>query len=94
MTKTNVASKSIEKELQRIPNVGSAISSKIVSLGIQSIEQLASSDAEKLYDRLCVMDGVQHDVCLLDVFVSAVEFAKTGSNEPWWEYSRKRKQEA
>ena len=34
---------------------------------------LAGQDPEALYERLCALDGVRHDPCLLDVFTAIVQ---------------------
>ena len=79
------------KELQRIPNIGPSIAQDLIRLKIRSLKDLAGKEPEKLYARLCRMDGVRHDPCLLDVFTAVVKIADGGPARPWWEYSRLRK---
>jgi hypothetical protein len=51
----------------------------------------ARRDPEKLFERLCALDGLRHDPCLLDTFVAAVAYAHGEPARPWWEFSRERK---
>ena len=81
-------------ELLDIPNVGKATMGDLHRLGITKIADLKNKDPQQLYDKLCKLDGVQHDICCLDVFSAAVAFAMNGTCEDWWYYSNLRKQEA
>lgn len=78
-------------ELQTIPNVGPAVARKLARLDVQRVEDLRGRDGEKLFERLCLLDGRRHDPCLLDTFVAAVDYANGGPARPWWEFSRERK---
>jgi hypothetical protein len=44
-----------------------------------------------MYDDLCRRDGVRHDPCLIDVFISIVEFAGGAKARPWWHFTSRRK---
>jgi hypothetical protein len=44
-----------------------------------------------MYDDLCRKDGVRHDPCLIDVFMSLVDFAAGAKARPWWRYTSRRK---
>lgn len=79
------------RALLDIPNVGPATALDLVRLGIASKRALAGRSPERLYRRLCALDGVRHDPCVLDVFASAVAFAEGGPPRPWWEFSAARK---
>jgi hypothetical protein len=80
--------------LTEIPNVGPAVARKLRRLGIQEPCGLRGQDPDELYARLCALDGVRHDPCLLDTFVAAVTVADGGPARPWWEVSRERKARA
>ncbi len=80
-------------ELLDIPNVGKATMGDLHRLGISTIAELKDHDPQQLYDNLCKLDGVQHDICCLDVFSAAVDFAMNGTCQDWWHYSKLRKAE-
>ncbi len=80
-----------KSELHSIPNVGPATVGDLARLGITSIADLRGNNAQELYDKLAKLDGVPHDICVLDVFEAAIDYAEHGSCEPWWFYSRRRK---
>ncbi len=79
-------------ELLEIPNVGNATMGDLHRLGITIIAQLKNKNPEQIYDSLCTLDGVAHDICCVDVFTAAIAFANTGRCEDWWYYSNLRKQ--
>lgn len=79
-------------ELLDIPNVGKATMGDLHRLGITKIVELKNKNPEQLYHSLCELDGVMHDICCLDVFSAAVDFANTGHCEDWWYYSKLRKE--
>ena len=58
--------------LQQLPNVGPAVAGDLLRLGVTAPAALAGQDPEALYERLCALDGVRHDPCLLDVFTAIV----------------------
>lgn len=78
-------------EFQTIPNVGKATAEDLVRLRVRGVKDLARRDAMKLYAALCELDGRRHDPCVIDVFMAAVEYAKTGACEQWWKYTPARK---
>ena len=83
-----------EHDLRQLPNIGPAIARKLISLGIERPDDLRGQDGERLFERLCDLDGKRHDPCLLDTFVVAVDHANGAPARPWWEYSRARKARA
>lgn len=74
-----------------IPNVGPAVARKLERLDIAALADLRGRDPHELFDRLCALDGRNHDPCLLDTFVAVVSYADGGPARPWWEFSRARK---
>lgn len=80
-----------ENDLRTLPNVGPAVARTLMRLGIERPDDLRGQTAEKLYRRLCEMDGRRHDPCLLDTFVATVDHANGAPARPWWYYSRLRK---
>ena len=81
------------KTLTDLPNVGPATAGDLRLLGIHSADQLAGRDAFKLYQQLCDMTQVRHDPCVLDVFLSLVDFANGAPARTWWYYTAQRKQQ-
>ncbi len=78
-------------EFRTIPNVGAATAEDLVRLRVRSVKDLARRNPMTLYTRLCRLDGARHDPCCIDVFMAAVDFAKTGRERPWWAYTPERK---
>ena len=74
-----------------IPNVGPATAGDFARLGLHAPMELASCDAFTLYRRLCDIDGVRHDPCVIDVFLAAVDFMRGAPARPWWAYTTERK---
>ena len=60
-----------ERELRALPNIGPAIARKLQQLGVERPDDLRGRDPERLFQRLCELDGRRHDPCLLDTFVAA-----------------------
>jgi hypothetical protein len=79
------------KSLQRLPNVGPRTAEDLLRLGIRGAAQLRRRDPVRMYLDLCRKDGVRHDPCLLDVFISLVEFSKGAPARPWWHFTKQRK---
>jgi hypothetical protein len=83
------------RKLKDLAGVGPATIADLRKLGIHSVADLAEQDGQELYDRLCHVTGVRHDICCLDVFHCAV--AQAGDPDlpieqrNWWYWSRLRK---
>ena len=90
MTKTKSAN--TKHELLSLMNVGAATLQDFQLLEIQSIAELANACPDELYIRLQILTGRPHDPCVWDVFASAISEAKTGKKQPWWEWTKVRKQ--
>ncbi|HEK3761963.1 TPA: Mitomycin resistance protein mcrB, partial [Legionella pneumophila] len=41
--------------------------------------------------RLQQITGQAHDPCVWDVFAAAINEARTGQKQPWWEWTKIRK---
>lgn len=81
------------KSLTDLPNVGPATAADLRLLGIDQADQLKGRDAFKLYRQLCDITQVRHDPCVLDVFLSLVDFANGAPARAWWYYTKQRKQQ-
>ncbi len=75
----------------QLANVGAATRRDFDLLGITTVEQLASSDADELYVRLNAVTGQRHDPCAWDVFAAAIHQARTGEALAWWTWTPERK---
>ncbi len=79
------------KGLLELPNVGPATALDLVRLGIFEPTALKKQNADRLYAKLCKIDGVRHDPCVIDVFASLVAYANGAPARPWWHYTPERK---
>jgi len=53
---------------------------------------LIGKNAFELYDTLCDITGEKHDPCVVDVFLSVIDFMQGGEAKPWWAFTAERKQ--
>lgn len=81
----------LAQKLEDIPNVGSSIANDLRIIGILSPNQLKFQDAFKLYDMLCSKTSQKHDLCVIDVFMSAIYFMNDKGVKPWWHFTAERK---
>jgi hypothetical protein len=81
----------VRRELRTIPNIGPAMTEDLIRLGVRRTADLRTLDPLQMYLRLARLDGKRHDPCVLDTFMSAVDFARTGRARPWWRYTPARK---
>ncbi|MGE0351899.1 MAG: DUF4332 domain-containing protein [Gemmatimonadales bacterium] len=76
-------------DLQRIPGVGPSTAADLRKLGIRRVRDLRRRSPERLYQRLCRLQGPQ-DPCVLYVFRCAVYFATRQRHDPrllkWWNW--------
>jgi hypothetical protein len=79
------------KSLLDLPNVGPATAKDLHLLGIERPDQLAGQDPFEMYDRLCNLTHIRHDLCVIDVFLAIVDFANGGRPQPWWHFTEQRK---
>ena len=77
--------------LLELPNVGPATALDLVRLGIVALAALKKQTADARYAKLCKIDGVRHDPCVIDVFAALVAFANGAPARPWWHYTPLRK---
>ena len=86
------------RELKDLISVGPATLRDFDRLGIRSVAKLARQDPQALYDEFSRLSGQFQDICLLDVFRSAVAHARNPRLRPeqcqWWWWSKKRKKAA
>jgi nucleotidyltransferase/DNA polymerase involved in DNA repair len=84
-----------ERRLQDLISIGPAMLRDFAVLGIHSVAQLARTNPQAMYKKLCRLTGEQHDICCQDVFSAAVAQARDpllpAEQCLWWYWSRKRK---
>ena len=78
-------------KLVALPNIGKAIAKDLVLIGIDHPNKLVGKSHFDLYDKLCMKKGQHVDHCVIDVFMSAVDFMEGGEPKCWWEFTSKRK---
>ena len=79
------------RALQAIPNVGPAIATDLLRLGVADLPDLATREPDALYAALGALDGRRPDPCVWDVFAAAVAYARGEPARPWWHYTAIRK---
>jgi hypothetical protein len=77
--------------LTDLPNVGPSIASDLLLVGIQVPIDLVGKNPLVLYNSLNELTGIRHDPCVLDVFMSVVDFMAGNDAQPWWAYTKTRK---
>ena len=78
-------------QLDALPNIGKAMMADFLLIGINHPKELVGKNAFSLYDELCSTTGVKHDPCVIDVFMSAIDFMEGGEAQPWWAFTKERK---
>jgi hypothetical protein len=73
-----------------IPNVGKAMESDFKRLGIKSPKELKKKSAFALYKKICSLTGRQ-DPCVLDTYMTVIDFMNGGKAKPWWYFTEERK---
>jgi len=83
----------ILKELRQIPGVGASIAEDLWKLNIRSVAGLKKKDPQRLYERMCRIEGQPVDRCLLYVFRCAVYYADHTKHDPellkWWNWKKR-----
>ena len=79
-------------KLEELPNIGKAMARDLRLIGISHPKELIGKNPYTLYDELCRKTGKKHDPCIIDVFLSAVNFMEGGAPAPWWAFTEERKQ--
>jgi len=78
-------------DLRSLMNVGPAVETYLLDLGIHSIDELAKQEADDLYRRLQRRLGKACDPCLYDTFSAIIHEARTGQKRPWFTFTPARK---
>ena len=78
-------------QLEQLPNIGKKMADYLRIADITTPQNLIGKDAFELYDTLCTKTGKKFDLCVIDVFMSAIDFMEGGQPTPWWEFTDERK---
>jgi hypothetical protein len=87
----NAEQRDAARALQAIPNVGPAMATDLLRLGVADVQDLATREPDALYAALGALDGRRPDPCVWDVFAAAVAYARGEPARPWWHYTAIRK---
>lgn len=79
------------RKFEDIPNVGPRIARDLRRLGFRNPQELKKHDPFRLYKKLCKRTHLRKDPCVLDVFMSVIDFMNGAPRTPWWHYTEERK---
>ncbi len=79
------------QEFQRLPGVGIRIAEDLWALGYCRVQDLLGQNPDRMFERLCELQGVKVDRCMLYVFrcivYSVTETDPTPALLKWWNWS-------
>ncbi|MEN8304209.1 MAG: helix-hairpin-helix domain-containing protein [Campylobacterota bacterium] len=78
-------------KLEDLPNIGKKMASHLEIAGIKTPQSLIGKDAFALYDKLCKKTNKTFDPCVIDVFMSVIDFMEGGTPKAWWKFTSERK---
>ena len=90
MSPSKVDRKFLHK-LTDLPNIGPSIAGDLQQLGIYCPYDLVGRDPYAMHAQLNTITNVQHDPCIIDVFISITRFMAGDAPRPWWDYTAERK---
>ena len=83
------------RQLRDLRGIGRKMLEDFQLLGISSVPQLKTLDAQLLYNRMCELTQTRQDPCVLDTYRCAIEQARNptlaADQTDWWYWSRLRK---
>lgn len=78
-------------ELSELKNVGPATLGDLLFIGITTIDQLKTANAEYLFQLLETKSGCKQNICMLDLFRATIHEAQSGERLPWHHFSALRR---
>lgn len=78
-------------QLEELPNIGKVMAKDLRLIGIHNPQQLIGRNGYQLHRELCRITGEKHDPCVIDVFLSVIDFMEGGEAAPWWTFTEERK---
>ncbi len=79
-------------KLEHLPNIGVKMAIHLKIASIKSPQSLIGKDAFELYNDLCKKTNKNFDPCVIDVFMSAIDFMEGGESKTWWKFTSRRKE--
>ena len=83
----------ILKQFQSLPSIGKAGSLDLWNMGFRSIDELKGKNPMELYEKLCYITKLKHDICVLYSFRCMVYFVNEKEHEKeklnWWYWKDK-----
>ena len=79
------------RPLSSLRNVGKSTLADFQLLGVGTVGELATRDADSLYLELQRITGKRQDPCVHDVFSATIHEASTGEARNWWDFTAARK---
>lgn len=80
------------RQLKDLRGIGRKMLEDFDKLGISSVSQLKTRNADRLYQRMCEITGTRQDPCVLDTYRCAIEQARDPNlpeeQRDWWYWSR------
>ena len=77
--------------LTDLPNVGKAIALDLVSIGVNSPDDVRGREPMDMFNALKVPMGKRHDPCVYYTLLSVKHFLDTGKRLPWWSFTARGK---
>jgi hypothetical protein len=85
----------MERRLKDLRGIGKKMMEDFDKLGVRSVSQLKTCDADELYSRMCEITGARQDPCVHDTYRCAIEQARNPNlpeeQKDWWYWSNVRK---
>ena len=78
-------------KLEELPNIGKKMANYLEVANITTPQSLIGKDAFALYDELCKKTDKTFDPCVIDIFMSAIDFMEGGEPRAWWKFTNERK---
>lgn len=80
-------------DFEQIMNVGISMADDFRRLGFERPIELKGKDPWRLYVKISKLDGEVHDPCVLDCYLSVVNFMNGQPPQKWWKYTPERKRD-
>jgi DNA transformation protein len=78
-------------KLTDLPNIGKAMATDLMSIGIGSPDDFKGRDALQIFNDLKGVMGRRHDPCVYYTLLSVKHFTETGESLPWWKFTARGK---
>ena len=83
----------ILKQFQKLPSIGKAGSQDLWEIGIRNINELKNQNPSDLYNKLNLITGLKHDICMLYTFRCIVYYVTEEKHDNnklnWWYWKDK-----